>query len=223
MRPLAPASLAELAHREIRESIVSGAFRMGDQIVETRVAEQLGISRAPIREALRRLAEERLVVERPRHGTFVREITARDFIDIYNVRIAIETAAIRLATRLRAATEPIEQTIEAMQGAAERGDAQEVINLELRVHHQICEASGNEHLAAVFAGLSGQIRLALALDDADYEDLSDIVAEHPPLLGALRAGDEDRAAAVLQQHILSSVGPVLRRLGGDPDDLLHRL
>jgi DNA-binding GntR family transcriptional regulator len=224
MSPLARPSLAELAHQAIRESVLSGAIPMGERIVETRVAEQLGISRAPIREALRRLAEERLVIERPRRGTFVREITASDFIDIYNVRIAIETGAIRLATRRRASTEPIEETIEQMAAAAELGEEQEVINLELRVHHQICEASGNEHLVALFNSIAGQIRLALALDDdAAYEDLRDIVAEHPPLVETLRSGDEDRAAAAIQQHILSTVGPVLQRLGGDPAGLLHRM
>jgi DNA-binding GntR family transcriptional regulator len=98
---------------------------------------------------------------------------------------------------------------------------QEVINLELRVHHQICEASGNEHLVALFNSLAGHIRLALALDDSGYKDLRDIVAEHPPLVEALRSGDEDRAAAAVQRHILSTVGPVLERLGGDPAGLLQ--
>jgi DNA-binding GntR family transcriptional regulator len=223
MSPLARPSLAELAHHAIRESILSGSIPMGERIVETRVAEQLGISRAPIREALRRLAEERLVVERPRRGTFVREITAADFIDIYNVRIAIETGAIRLATRRGASTKSIEETIDEMSGAAERGDAQDVINLELRVHHQICEASGNEHLVALFNSLAGQIRLALALDDSGYEDLRDIVVEHLPLVEVLRNGDEDAAAAMVQQHILSTVGPVLERLGGDTSGLLQRM
>jgi DNA-binding GntR family transcriptional regulator len=223
MSPLARPSLAELAHHAIRESILSGSIPMGERIVETRVAEQLGISRAPIREALRRLAEERLVVERPRRGTFVREITAADFIDIYNVRIAIETGAIRLATRRGASTKTIEETIDEMSGAAERGDEQDVINLELRVHHQICEASGNEHLVALFNSLAGQIRLALALDDSGYEDLRDIVVEHLPLVEVLQSGDEDAAAAMVQQHILSTVGPVLERLGGDPSGLLQRM
>jgi DNA-binding GntR family transcriptional regulator len=223
MSPLARPSLAELAHQAIRESILSGSIPMGERIVETRVAEQLGISRAPIREALRRLAEERLVVERPRRGTFVREITASDFIDIYNVRIAIETGAIRLAARRGASTESIEETIDEMAAAAASGNVQQVINLELRVHHQICEASGNEHLVALFNSVAGQIRLALALDDSGYEDLRDIVVEHLPLVEVLRSGDEDAAAAMVQQHILSTVGPVLERLGGDPAGLLQRL
>jgi len=218
---LAPQSLAELAYRSIRDSILTHRFRGGERLVESRLAEDLGISRAPVREALRRLAEEHLVVERPRHGTFVREFTASDFVDIYNVRIAIETAAIRLLTRRAAGIAALEAIVDDMRRAADRGRPEEVAALEFRLHETLCELSGNAYLSAVFRSLSGQIRAALALDDAGYADLHDIVAEHLPLLDAIRDGDEHRAARVLHEHILATVGPVLDRLGGSADALLR--
>jgi DNA-binding GntR family transcriptional regulator len=221
LEPISTISLSELAYRSIRESIVHGRFAMGEQIVETRVAEDLGISRAPIREALRRLGEERLVVERPRYGTFVREFSAVDFVDTYNVRIAVETAAIRLVTRRQPDLRPVESTITLMSRAASRNQGEKVVDLELAVHQQLCDASGNGFLASVFRSLSGPIRIALGLDAESYRRLEDVATEHPPLLEAIRTGDEHYAAAAVQEHILASVGPVLERLGGRPQDLLR--
>jgi DNA-binding GntR family transcriptional regulator len=220
LAPLSPQSLAELAYDSIRESVLSGRFAMGERIVESRVAEELGTSRAPVREALRRLSEERLVVEKPRHGSYVREISAADFIDIYNLRIALETAAIRLVTRRQPALDKIEDTIRQMNRAAERGQLSKVLDLELAVHQELCEASGNAYLAAAFHSVAGPVRMALGVDAVDNQTPAEIAAEHPPLLEAVRTGDEDHAAATIRDHIVASVGPVLERLGGRAEDLL---
>jgi DNA-binding GntR family transcriptional regulator len=220
LAPLSPQSLAELAYDSIRESVLSGRFAMGERIVESRVAEELGTSRAPVREALRRLSEEGLVIEKPRHGSYVREIAATDFIDIYNVRIALETAAIRLVTRRQPPLDRIEDTIRQMDRAAERGQLSKVLDLELAVHQELCEASGNSYLAAAFHSVAGPVRMALGVDAIDNQTPAEIAAEHPPLLAAVRTGDEDHAAATIRDHIVASVGPVLERLGGRAADLL---
>jgi DNA-binding GntR family transcriptional regulator len=208
-------ALSTIAYETIRDSIVHGRYAMGEQLVETRVAKQLGISRAPVREAFRRLAEERLVVERPRHGTFVRAFTAGDFADIYDLRIAVESAAIRLAVRRRPDLTPIEAAIAAMNAAALRGDVEEVVDLELGLHQQLCDASGNRYLASLFRSLAAPVRIALGLDDAAYADLHDVVREYEPLLAAIKAGEEDEAARALALLIVGSVAPALDRLGGD--------
>lgn len=217
---LKPEPLSTLAYRALRESIIRGQYKMGEQIVEGQVAKALGISRSPIREALRRLADERLVEERPRHGTFVRVFDAEDFVDIYNLRIAVETASIRLATQRQPDLSEIEATLQDMGSAAQRNQIDEVVDLEFQVHRLICEASGNEFLVSTFTGLEGPIRLALTLDDAAYKDLDDVVTEHTPLLEAIRAGDEIEAAKAVEWHIIASVGPALERLGSDQTGLL---
>jgi DNA-binding GntR family transcriptional regulator len=222
MKPLSPDSLVEMAYASIRESILAGHFQEGEHIVESKVADELGISRAPVREALRRLGQEGLTVERPRRGTFVREVTAKDFIDIYNVRIAIETAAVRLAVRRDSSFADVEKAIQAMAKAAREQNVSKTIDLELRIHQQICEASGNEYLAEVFRSLSGPIRIALGIDDASFDKLEDMVETHRPLLDAMRSGDADKAVTAIQNHIIGTVGPVLERLGGTPSDLLAR-
>jgi GntR family transcriptional regulator of gluconate operon len=220
--PLAADSLVELAYESIRESIIAGRFRMGEHLVEGRIAEELQVSRGPVREALRRLAQEGLVDERPRRGTFVREISGIDFVDIYNVRIGVETVAIRLVTAAQPPLAPIEETIRRLGAAARKRQIARAVDLEFRVHEQLCEASGNPYLLGVFRSLAGPVRMALTLDDSAYENLEDLVGEHELLLDAIRTGDGDQAAAAIHDHILSTVAPVLARLGGDAGRLLRR-
>jgi DNA-binding GntR family transcriptional regulator len=212
--------LVTLAYESIRQSIIDGRYAMGEHIVESGVASELGISRAPVREALKRLTQEGLAVEQPRRGTFVREISAKDFIDIYNVRLAVEGAAVRLVVRKQAALDKIESTIAKLSKAASKGDVARTVGLELKIHEQICEASGNAYLVSVFQSLLGPVNLALGLDDAAYENLEDVTAEHVALLDALRSGDAGAAERAMHQHIVATVGPVLQRLGGDPSELL---
>lgn len=223
LRPLSADSLVGLAYDSIRQSILSGQFKPGEHLVESRIAAELGISRAPVREAMQRLSQEDLTVEKPRRGSFVREVDAKDFVDIYNSRIAIESTAIRLAVRDGASLAPIEKTIDALAKAAQRGDVAKTVDLELKVHEQICEASGNQYIALIFRSLAGPIRVALGMDDAAYENLEDVATEHLPLLEAMRSGDATLAARTMESHIVSTVGPVLERLGGDPEDFLTQI
>jgi len=219
-QPVDVDSLVQIGYEAIRSAIVEGQYAPGEHLVESRIAEQLATSRAPIREALRQLEREGIIEQRPRRGFFVREITAQDFVDIYNVRITVECAAAQLVARRRPSLSTVEDTIGLLHQAARRGDVSATVDLELLVHQQICDASGNAYLASLFRSLSGPARMALALDDAAYDDLEEVATEHVPLLAALRGGDPVRAAATAYEHIVSTVAAVLERLGGSADDLL---
>lgn len=196
-------------------------------MIEDNLAEDLGVSRAPVREAFRRLANEQLVVERPRHGTYVREFTAKDFVDIYNLLSAIESLAVRLIVRDKISLEPLRDIVEEMTEAAENGDLSRVVEIELDFHRELCSVAGNNHLENVFRLLSGLVGIALSLDDAAYQNVADIAAEHYPLLQrieeAINTGDEKRAVFTVRSHIRNSLGEVMTRLGGDPADVLDPL
>lgn len=220
LRPVTPESLVGLAYDSIKRSILAGQFKPGAHLVENRIASELEISRAPVREAMSRLGREGLTVDKPRRGTFVRIFDAKDIVDIYNTRIAIESAAVRLAVRAKVALEPIEKTIDALARAASTGDVTKTVDLELRIHEQICEASENPYILMSFRSLTGPIRIALGMDDAAYADLQDVATEHLPLMEAMRSGNADLAATTIEAHIVSTVGSVLERLGGNPDELL---
>ena len=214
-------SLADGAYEAIRGSIIRGEFGPGDRLVETRLAAEMGVSRAPVREALKRLVEEQLVVERPRYGTFVREFTGRDFADIYNLLGAVESLAARLIVRGNVSIAPLEALVQEMGRAARGGDFVGVVDAEVRFHEELCAAARNRYLSSVFHSLSGLVRMALSLDDATYADLADVAAEHVPLLEALGSGEEARAVFAVQSHLQDTLGGGgLVRLGGNPEDVL---
>ena len=224
---LKQSSLSERAYEAIRSSITSGRLPPGERLIEEALAEDLGVSRAPIREAFRRLADERLVEERPRHGTYVREFGAKDFVDIYNLLSAIESMAVRIIVRRRASLGELNSIAEEMARAAEAGDLPRVVEVEVEFHRALCAAAGNEHLDNVFRLLSGVVGMALSLDDATYADMRQIAVEHRPLLAELEKaqekGEEERAVFAIRSHIRASLREVMERLGGDPSDVLYPL
>jgi len=212
--------LGDLAYEEVRKRIVSGDFPMGSRLNEVRLANDLGVSRAPVREALRRLSEEGLVVERPHLGAVVRELDASSLIDLYNVRAALERLAIRLATRQRMDTKPLRALIRRMSAAAESADYALVARYELDFHSVITNSSGNAVLIGIFHALEGQVLMGLALDDSGYPDLKEVAREHQPLVDVIESGDEHAAAEMMQAHVLSTVGDLIARLGGSPGGLI---
>lgn len=221
--PIQQDSLAELAYRAIWEGIVSGRYAMGQRLVETSLANDFGISRGPVREALTRLYEEGLVEQLPRRGTYVRNFAARDLVDIYNVRLALEAAAARLVVRKRASLDSLHTIIDGMRIAALEGDFHAVVEHEFEFHREMCNQAGNPYLLAMFSGLAARIRLALTLDNQSFPDLLDVVAEHTELLERIRDGDEAAAVRATETHIVSTIGIIIRAHGIDPSELLAPL
>ncbi len=213
--------LGDLAYEEVRKRIVSGDFPMGSRLNEVRLASDLGVSRAPVREALRRLSEEGLVVERPHLGAVVRELDATSLVDLYNVRAVIESLATRLATRRQMDVRPLRAGIRRMAAAAKSNDYALVARHELEFHSLITNQCGNRLLIGIFRALEGQVLMGLALDDSGYPDLELVAREHEPLVDVIESGDEQAAAVMMQEHILSTVGSIVERLGGSPADLIR--
>lgn len=194
-------SVADAAYEAVRDAVVSGVFAPGDQLVESRVADELGVSRGTAREALRRLRDEGLAIGAANRGVFVRELTLEDVIDLYNIRVGIEGVAIRLCTRQRRPTDGLRALIGEMDAAAKRGDAIGLSDRELAFHEELCTLSGNEHLAATFRSISGLTRLAFVGEYAAYSDVASVAAEHVPLVEAIESGDEERAVQALIEHM----------------------
>ncbi len=192
-----------MAYEELRKRIVSGDFPMGSRLNEVHLASDLGVSRAPVREAVRRLSEEGLVVERPHQGAVVRELDAAAIVDLYNVRAAIEPLTIRLATRRGIDTRPLRVLVDRMAAAARSGDYSLVARHELDFHSIICHNSGNQILIGIFRGLEAEV-----------------AREHEPLIDVIESGDENAAATAMAAHVLSNVGYLIQRLGGNPEDLV---
>jgi DNA-binding GntR family transcriptional regulator len=220
LRPADRTRLTDHAHTAIRESIIEGTFSMGEHLVETQLAAELQMSRAPIREALQRLASEGLVVERAHQGSFVTEFTAEDVRDLYNVRVGLEVTALRLFMGRGASTEPLRHEISEMERAASKSKMPRLVTAEFRFHRHIAYESGNAFVRRWFNDLEGPLMLVMAMDDALFEEMDEVAAEHVPVVQAIESGDERRAVRVFHEHIMSTVGNLLDRLGGDRATLL---
>jgi GntR family transcriptional regulator, gluconate operon transcriptional repressor len=210
-------SVADSAYEAIRESILQGQYVPGEQLVEARLASELGVSRGPVREALSRLTEEGLLVDILHRGTFVRQLEAADLIDIYNVRIGLETVAVRLMIGSGQSIRPLASLVEDMRKAALANDLGRLSRLEFRFHEKLCELSGNTLLATLFRSISSQVQMALSLDNSSYVDPQEIAEEHVPLIEAMEAGDAELSVERITNHIVCSVEPLFARLYGDGD------
>jgi len=196
---LQPTSLAEKAYHAIRDLIVSLELAPGALIDERELIERLGIGRTPVREALRRLAQERLVEVYPRRGMFVTGVDVRELARLSEVRAVLEPEAARLAAER--ATEDDRAEIADLLDELEADDDRALIDLDERIHRAVYRAAHNDLLEAT---LEQYYVLALriwvmALDRA--HELKDAVQEHRALLEAIRDGDPGRAAETMRSHV----------------------
>jgi len=190
-------SLAEQAYVAIRDLIVTLKLAPGALIDERRLVESLGIGRTPVREALRRLAQENLVEVFPRRGMFVTSVDSRDLARISEVREALEPEAARLAAER--ATDSERDELRAL--LAQIGGGDDLMRLDERVHRCVYRAAHNDYMEATLGRyyvLALRIWM-LALDRA--HELEAAVEEHRDLLGAIVGGDGDRAAEVMRGHV----------------------
>lgn len=191
-------SLADTAYHEIRGLIVSLELAPGAVIDERELIEQLGIGRTPVREALRRLAQERLVEVYPRRGMFVTGVDVRELARISEVREMLEPEAARLAAER--ATDGDREELAALLRELDAGGS-ELMGLDERIHRAVYRAAHNDLLEAT---LEQYYVLALriwsiALDRA--HELEEAVEAHRALLEAIHAGDGDRAADTMRAHV----------------------
>ena len=191
-------SLADKAYHEIRLLIVSLELAPGAVIDERELIERLEIGRTPIREALRRLAHERLVEVYPRRGMFVTGVDVRELARLSEVREVLEPEAARLAAER--ATEADRAALAALLDELEAGGS-ELMNLDERIHRAVYRAAHNQLLEAT---LEQYYVLALriwsiALDRA--HELEEAVEAHRALLQAIQAGDGERAADTMRAHV----------------------
>jgi DNA-binding GntR family transcriptional regulator len=185
----------------LMQRIVDGDYEPGERIVELRIAEEFGVSQAPVREALRELESLRLVESEPFRGARVRAVRADEIAESYPVRAALEELAAKLAAeRLAGAAAPLQAEIDAMRAAAVDGDLRAFVRHDVAFHRVFVDASANRTLVEVWQSLHVDLRTRFTLIQR-LEDLAEVAESHVPIMQALDAGDPERAGRVVREHI----------------------
>jgi DNA-binding GntR family transcriptional regulator len=198
-------SLADRAYVAIRDRLIMLDIRPGDPIDDDELAKELGVGRTPVREALKRLEGDRLVVSYPRRGTFATGMDISDLAHISEIRAQLEPLAARRAAEraVRTAHADLEDLAARIQQLdIARIDRAELMRWDLAVHRAIYRAAANPHLEDVlirYDNLATRI-FCLFLDRLPTVD--EHVAEHVELLHAIAAGDADRADNLAREHVL---------------------
>lgn len=201
---LATASLVELAVARLSREILSGGSDPGERLIEEQLTRRFGISRAPLREALRLLAQQGLVEHVPRRGVRVATLSDRDVRELYEVRDVLEQHAVRVAfSGNRPDLGGVVAALEAMRAAAERGDRLDVADAHRRFHCSVVALAGNGQLSATHESVLLKIQLYMALNlrrEADSRGGETGVHRHGNVLAALEGGDPEQVIAALESH-----------------------
>jgi DNA-binding GntR family transcriptional regulator len=205
VRIVSPPSMSKLASDALRTMILSGELRPGDRVVENRLTEQLGVSRPPLREALKELEHEGLVVQHPRRGAVVTPLTQHDVYEIVTMREELETMAVRLGVPVRVPEllRPVEDALRAIERAADDGDEAAVTEHGFAFHLAVVGLAGHRRLADAYRALALQMQLCMGLNRSarkDREDLAGNAARHRDLLRVIDDGDPDDVLAALSVH-----------------------
>lgn len=192
----------------LRRAIFDGSLPPGSQLLEVQLAQQLGISRAPLREALHRLEAEGFVVRVPYRGAFVAGVEPQIADEIAQIRLVLEPYVVQqglAALRSGPVHDELLAAADALIEAAQRGDAGDSIEAHLAVHRIMYEASGNSRVAEIWKGWETHMRLFLAVDHKSFAQLEDMARRHLDLVRVVETGDQATILRELAVHIHGSV------------------
>ncbi len=196
-----------LISAQIRARILDGTFPPGYQLGESKLAEQMGVSRGPVREALQRLVQEGLLQYAKNRGACVISLGEEDVADVYLARGAIERAAALILMRRGSSADfdELEELVSRMLEVADEGRWSELAELDLGFHETLVRLADSARLTRMFTTLLAETRMCLAGLESAYPVRKELVDEHRSLLAAMRGGDEDTALELVDNHLGDAV------------------
>lgn len=206
--------LRDVVFNTLRRSILTGELKPGERLMEIHLADKLGVSRTPIREAIRKLELEGLVTMIPRRGAEVAQITEKHLRDVLEVRRALDALAVELACEriTDAELESLKDACDNFEKETKQGNANRLARADVAFHDIILNASGNERLVQMISNLSQQMyryRLEYVKDETSYERL---IAEHVAIYEAIRDRNGRAGAEAIKNHIDNQEKAVIRRI-----------
>lgn len=206
--------LRDVVFNTLRQAILTGELKPGERLMEIHLAKKLGVSRTPIREAIRKLELEGLVTMIPRRGAEVAQITEKSMNDVLEVRRALDVLCVELACD-RITEEELEQlkaACEAFEAAVKTKDAKKIAHADVALHDIIVCATGNQRLIQLVNNLSEQMyryRFEYIKDSSQHEGL---VNEHRIIYQSIVGKDKETAAAAARTHIDNQKKAIIRKI-----------
>jgi len=198
-------SLPKLVQNEIERMILDGALLPGAKLTEATLADPLGVSRGPVREAFRLLEEAGLVRTEKNRGVFVRAVPIEEALEIFEVRAVMDLYVGRKLAQTATATEvrELRQLVDAMDQAVTGGNAQDYHRFNLQFHDRLLELAGNAKLVATYRKLVNELSL-FRRQNLTEESMAVYSREHKAIVKAIAAGDAEAAGQAMHDHVMNS-------------------
>jgi phosphonate utilization transcriptional regulator len=203
---LQSSSLTNVVQQEIERAILQGEYEPGSKLIEATLAQKMGVSRGPVREAFRMLEEAGLVRNEKNRGVFVRDIPIDEAVEIFDLRAAMDELVGRKLARdiTTVQLKEIKGLVDSMEKAVKAEDAYNYHLLNLKFHDRLVEMAGNSKLTAIYRKLIKELSLFRRLNLADGWLLPISAGEHRQIIKAIASGDPEAAGKAMFDHVMDS-------------------
>lgn len=195
--------LGDIVFEYLRTAILNGDLKPGERLMEMHLAQKLGVSRTPVREAIRKLEKEKFVEMAPRKGAYVAGLTAKDILDVLEIRMIMEGFASGLAAcrMLPSELEELKKILASFGEFLESGDRRGMMEMDNAFHAKIFEATGNAKLIDIIRDLHDQFQRFRLIYFHEFDNFHDIQKSHHEIYEAIELGDEKLAFSRGKSHI----------------------
>ncbi|SMC72434.1 GntR family transcriptional regulator [Sporomusa malonica] len=206
--------LREVVAETLREAIVNGILKPGERLMEIQLAEELGVSRTPVREAIRKLELEGFVVMIPRRGTYVADLSIKDINEVFEIRTALDVLAAGLAVEriTEDELEQLERLLVEIGELIEQDDADRLVESDSQFHDILYRASRNDRLVGIINNLREQFTRFRSISIQYPGRMQKSVEEHRRLVEAIASRDTDLAQQLAREHMENSEQTLLQDL-----------
>ena len=206
--------LREVVCEALRDAIRKGVLEPGERLMEVQLADELGISRTPVREAIRKLEQEGYVIMMPRRGTYVADVSESDIKEIFEIRSALESLATGLAARRieQDEIEKLQNLLNEIEEYIAQGDMDKIVETDIKFHELLYQFSRNERLAAIISNLKEQLSRFRTLSMSYPGRLQETFEEHSEMVEAIADGDVSAARDAAEHHMERAEETLLKAL-----------
>lgn len=206
--------LREVVCEALREAIRNGVLKPGERLMEIQLAEELGVSRTPVREAIRKLELEGYVVMMPRRGTYVASMSIRDINEIFEIRTALESLSNGLAAEhiTEEELEHLQRLLVIIGGYIKAGDIEKIVETDIEFHDLMYHAARNQRLVGIISNLRDQLTRFRTLSMSYPGRLEATIEEHKAIVEAIANGDRKMASKAAERHMENSEKTLLKAM-----------